>query len=173
MYIGDKKIIDLYKRFMNFIISNYPDAIPEEKKNFIMVAYPGELARFNVSYDANINTLVIRLSRDITHKLTPENGRTYYISTLDELNSVKFAVQSVMDMKIPKGQSGTIDTDKIATSNQGYVLDSNKNIIGIVYLDRIPTGAYVHDTNEINDEEIILTEETPQRKPTLSRFFKK
>lgn len=70
MQIKDVKLLDLYQRFCNSIVSDYPKAILSEGKNYLTISFPGEMARIFVFQDESLNSLILRISTDITSKLT-------------------------------------------------------------------------------------------------------
>lgn len=187
MQITDNKLIDLYRRFINFVSTNYPDAVITENKLSVMVNYPGELARLFIYQDKERKTLMVKISKDITKKMSDTNGRLYYLSSIDELNSLKSGVQVIMDLQIPK----TVTTEETIPQSKGiatvaendsqcYLYGSDKKLIGVVYKNLIPTNAFVYSNDQINIKpvEYIEDEEQPEisktdKKGSISRFFKR
>ena len=187
MQITDNKLLDLYRRFINFVSTNYPDAIITENSKSVMINYPGELARIFVYQDKVNKTLLVKIAKDITVKMSDTNGRLYYLSSIDELNSLKSGVQVIMDLKMPeiKQESETDEAIKqiatyASTDSQGYLLNSDKDLVGVVYMSLIPTNAFVYSNDKINVKPVDLNENNMQpeetktdRKSSLSRFFKR
>lgn len=186
MQITDNKLLDLYRRFINFVSTNYPDAIITENKQSVMINYPGELARIFLYQDKPNKTLLVKIAKDITIKMSDTNGRLYYLSSIDELNSLKSGIQVVMDLKLPKTNSNSeeSETKSIATvtenNGQGYLLDENKNLLGVVYLNLIPTNAFVYSNDHINVKPVDLNQDSAkpetsktEKRNSLSKFFKR
>lgn len=186
MQITDNKLLDLYRRFINFVSTNYPDAIITENKQSVMINYPGELARIFLYQDKPNKTLLVKIAKDITIKMSDTNGRLYYLSSIDELNSLKSGIQVVMDLKLPetKFNSEEYETKSIATvtenNGQGYLLDENKNLLGVVYLNLIPTNAFVYSNDHINVKPVDLNQDSAkpetsktEKRNSLSKFFKR
>lgn len=175
MQIKNSKLRDLYERYMNFINSNYIYAIVSETTNTVSISYPGELARIFIKVDNEISALVLKITQDPTKKMSNENGKVYYMATIDEMNNMIAASKVIMDLKIPEGAGNTSTTKLIETAadDQGYLLDKNKNMLGVVFLNRIPTNAYVYDEKEVNNE--VHTEESiskpEERRKSIRRFF--
>ena len=184
MQITDNKLLDLYRRLMNFITSNYPRAVVTENKLSVMINYPGELARIFIYQDKQNKTLLVKIAKDITVKMSDTNGRLYYLSSIDELNNLKSGIQVIMDMKLPEAQKEDEATKKIAEAaaneSQGYLLDSNKDLLGVVYLNLIPTNAFVYSNDKINVIPVDLSADAPkpeqsktEKRGTISKFFKR
>jgi hypothetical protein len=185
MQITDNKLLDLYRRFINFVSSNYPDAIITENKLSVMINYPGELARIFLYQDKPNKTLLVKIAKDITIKMSDTNGRLYYLSSIDELNSLKSGIQVIMDLKMPElVKTEEVESKSIATiaenNGQGYLLDDKKNILGVVYLNLIPTNAFVYSNDQINVKPVDLNENSAipetsktERRNSLSKFFKR
>lgn len=189
MQITDNKLIDLYRRFMNFVSTNYPDAIITENKQSVMINYPGELARIFVYQDKPNKTLLVKIAKDITAKMSESNGKLYYLSSIDELNSLKSGIQVIMDLRMPAISQDDIGVNSsnphgistvIENDSQGYLYDSKKQLMGVVYLNLIPTNAFVYSSDQINIEPVEDFEDLSssehiktQKKGSLSRFFKR
>lgn len=181
MQVKDNKLVDLYRRFLNFVTTNYPDAIITENKKSVMINYPGELARIFVYLDKPTSSLLIKIAKDITQKMSDTNGRIYYLSSIDELNMLKSGIQVIMDMKIPDGigPAQVSDTEAEAEDpSQGYLYDCHRNPLGVVYVDRIPTNAFVYSSDKINmpvdlSEEEAVTSQQGQKRGTIAKFFKR
>lgn len=175
MKIKNMKLLDLYERYMNFINGNYIYAVIQETTNTVSIAYSGELARIFIKVDNDINSIVVKITQDPTIKMSQTNGKIYYLSTIDELNSLIAASKVIMDLKIPYQQGAQIiqQMETTAKSGQGYLLDSSKNTIGVVDLSLIPTNAFVYNTDKINDDihtnDTIQEEERPKR--SIFKFF--
>lgn len=172
MQIKNSKLKDLYDRYMNFIESNYIYAVVNETTNTVSIAYSGELARIFIKVDQSINSIIVKITQDPTIKMSNINGKIYYLSTIDELNSLIAASKVIMDLKISSGgDSASIST--VAMEGQGYLLDSQKNTIGVVDLSLIPTNAFVYDSDKANED--IHTDENAQveekRKKSIFKFF--
>lgn len=181
MQVKDNKLVDLYRRFINFVTTNYPDAVVTENKKSVMINYPGELARIFVYVDKPTSSLLVKIAKDITQKMSDTNGRIYYLSSIDELNTLKSGIQVIMDMKMPAGvppvATSVSEEMEAEDCSQGYLYDCNKQPIGVVYIDRIPTNAFVHSSDKINMP-VELDEEEPsiqaeQRRGTIAKFFKR
>lgn len=99
MQIKDVKLLDLYQRFCNSIVSDYPKAILSEGKNYLTISFPGEMARIFVFQDESLNSLILRISTDITSKLTKDNSILFYVASLDELNKAKIQPAYVILVK--------------------------------------------------------------------------
>lgn len=171
MKLRENKLIDLYRRLTNFIISNYPDALIVENDTNVVVTYPGELGRIIIFQDESTHALIVRILLEIGQKITNKNSKTFYLSSIDELNCLKSGIQIVMEMQ----SGGTTETKiaKVAVSGQGYLLDSKKDLIGVVDLNLIPTNAFVRNTDIANQEtEEQEVDEKPQEK-TILKFFKR
>lgn len=172
MQIKNSKLKDLYDRYMNFIESNYIYAVVNETTNTVSIAYSGELARIFIKVDQSINSIIVKITQDPTIKMSNTNGKIYYLSTIDELNSLIAASKVIMDLKISSGgESSSISS--VAMEGQGYLLDAQKNTIGVVDLSLIPTNAFVYDSDKENDD--IHTDENTQveekRKKSIFKFF--
>ena len=180
MQIKNAKLHDLYQRFCNYIISEYPRAVFSEGKSYVTISYPGELARIFICQDTELNTLVIRITTDIYKKLGAKTSLKFYVNSLDELNEVKSAAHVIMAQRISE-EKGNAQILKVASdTTQGYVYDYNKKLIGVVQLDLIPTNAYITNIDKINAEDNSVTEEeTAEEKArrartgTISKFFKR
>lgn len=173
MTIKSPKLRDLFERYMNFINSNYIYAIVTETTNTVSIAYSGELARIFIKVDDQIGALVVKITQDPTRKMSADNGKSYYMATIDEMNNLISASKVIMDLKISGGGGAKLATE--ATEGQGFVLDANKNLIGVVLLNRIPTNAYVYDKTEItvdtDDLEEPAVEEPKEKRRSIRRFF--
>lgn len=173
MQIKNSKLKDLYDRYMNFIESNYIYAIVNETTNTVSIAYSGELARIFIKVDASINSIIVKITQDPTIKMSNTNGKIYYLSTIDELNCLIAASKVIMDLKISQGTATpTINTE--AMEGQGYLLNSKKEVIGVVDLSLIPTNAFVYDTDKVNeeihsDDNVKMEEE--KRPRSIFKFF--
>jgi hypothetical protein len=171
MQIKNSKLRDLYERYMNFINGNYISAVINETTNTVSISYSGELARIFIKVDNEINSIVVKITQDPTKKMSKENGKIYYMSTIDEMNSLIAASKVIMDLKISnEAQTKLAET---ANAGQGYLLDVEKNVIGVVDLKLIPTNAFVYDSDKMNIEiknEHEQEEEKPFRK-TIFKFF--
>ena len=180
MKITSNKLLDLYRRLLNYITTNYPTAIVTENTNSTMINYSGELARIFIYQEKQRQLLMVKLSTDITCKMSDSNGKIFYISTLDDLNSLKSGLQIIMEMQYPAGTAPEkpLETHiQKAQNGQGYLADSNGNVIATVYLDCIPTNAFVHSTDKINAIPADEIEATPEEKGRIrgrmASFFKK
>ena len=173
MQIKNPKLRDLYERYISFITSNYIYAIVNETKNIVSIAYSGELARIIIKVDDSTNSIILKITQDPTIKMSPTNGKIYYMSTIDELNNLMAASRVILDLKLPEGTGSSPSIITTASDGQGYLLDSNKNIIGVVDLSCIPTNAFVYDTDLLNNnvDEKELKEEKEIRKRSLLKFF--
>lgn len=173
MQIKNSKLKDLYDRYMNFIESNYIYAIVNETTNTVSIAYSGELARIFIKVDASINSIIVKITQDPTIKMSNTNGKIYYLSTIDELNCLIAASKVIMDLKISQGTATpAISTE--AMEGQGYLLNSKKEVIGVVDLSLIPTNAFVYDTDKVNeeihsDDNVKMEEE--KRPRSIFKFF--
>jgi hypothetical protein len=172
--IKQNNLIDLYRRLLNFITSNYPDALIVENDTNVVVTYPGELGRVIIFQDEGQKNLIVRILLDLGEKITPNNSKTFYLSTIDELNCLKTGIQIVMEMVKKESSTEIVKQAQIASHGQGYLLDQNKNTIGVVDLSLIPTNAFVRNTDIINKktEKTIELEEKPTEK-TIRKFFKR
>ena len=157
-------------------------AIVTENTNSTMINYSGELARIFIYQEKQRQLLMVKLSTDITQKMSDTNGKIFYISTLDDLNSLKSGLQIIMEMQYPAGSAPEKQTTtkiKKAESGQGYLADDEGNVIATVYLDCIPTNAFVHSTDKINATPVedIDEQEPPEEKGRIkgrmASFFKK
>lgn len=189
MQITDNKLIDLYRRFINFVSTNYPDAVITENKLSTMVNYPGELARLFIYQDKPNKTLLVKISKDITQKMSDTNGRLYYLSSIDELNSLKSGVQVIMDLKMPASSAAVPSQTEMPikgtaiepeNDSQCYLYGCDKKLIGIVYKNLIPTNAFVHSNDQINIKPVEYIEDIDKQEPaktdkkgSISRFFKR
>ena len=81
-------------------MSDYPKAILSEGKNYLTISFPGEMARIFVFQDESLNSLILRISTDITSKLTKDNSILFYVASLDELNKAKIAAYVILAQKI-------------------------------------------------------------------------
>jgi len=176
MTINDQKLRDLYERYMNFINGNYIYAVINETKNTVSISYAGELARIIIKVNNEIKSLVVKITQDPTRKMSDDNGKKYYMSTIDEMDQLIAASRVIMDLKI---SSGSVDGPKAAKSamdGQGYLLDKDKNVLGVVDLRFIPTNAFVYDSDIINEEtheehEKKNDEEKGIFRRTITKFF--
>lgn len=173
MKIKQNNLIDLYRRLLNFITSNYPDALIVENDNNIVVTYPGELGRIIIFQDEKQKSLLVMILLELGQKITNKNSKTFYLSTIDELNCLKSGIQVVMEM-VNNNSGEKIEKAHVATTGQGYLLNKNKDVLGVVDLSMIPTNAFVRNTDVINqtEGENIVEEEKPQEK-TIRKFFKR
>ncbi len=170
MKIKDYKLIDLYRRLSNFIISTYPDALIIENENNVVITYPGELGRIVIFQNEEQKFLLVKVLLEIGQKITNQNSKTFYLSSIDELNCLKTGVQVVMEMK-----NSNFSESKVATTartGQGYLLDTDKNLVGVVDLDLIPTNAFVRDV-DIENKQTEIMEEAPPKEKTIYKFFRR
>lgn len=173
MTIKNQKLRDLYERYMNFINANYIYAVINETTNTVSISYSGELARIIIKVDGSIGALSLRITQDPTRKMSDTNGKLYYMSTIDELNNMISASRVIMDLKVSGNSASNMATE--AMEGQGYLLDAQKNKLGVVDLRFIPTNAFVYDTDKINEDvheevENKQEEKQPFRK-TILKFF--
>lgn len=182
MQIKDVKLLDLYQRFCNSIVSDYPKAILSEGKNYLTISFPGEMARIFVFQDEPLNSLILRISTDITSKLTKDNSILFYVASLDELNKAKIAAYVILAQKLPQTESKAAKdkVDKATSEQQGYLLDYNRKQIGVVQLNLIPTNAYVTFADEANNKTPVITEEEIKeeqlkraKRGTIAKFFRR
>ncbi len=178
MEIKDNKILDLYKRLRTFITSNYPHAILTENTKSDMINYPGELARIFIYNDKQTKSLLVKITCDITEKMSDSNGRIYYVSSIDELNTVKSGIQVIMDLKTPQQHNQGQILLEAESNKQGYLCDSNGDVMGVVDLEMIPTNAFVYEVDKINNIEEEINEEAmvkkeEQKNGVIRRFFKR
>lgn len=173
MKIRQNNLIDLYRRLINFISSNYPDALIVENDNNVVVTYPGELGRVIIFQDEKQKSLLVMILLELGQKISNKNSKTYYLSTIDELNCLKSGIQIVMEM-VNNSNGEKVKKAQVASYGQGYLLDKDKNNLGVVDLSMIPTNAFVRNTDVINQKEgeNIVEEEKPQEK-TIRKFFKR
>lgn len=174
MKIKQNSLIDLYRRLLNFITSNYPDALIVENENNVVITYPGELGRVIIFQDESQKALLVRILLELGEKITNKNSKTFYLTTIDELNCLKSGIQIVMEMVKNNNQGEIVKQAQTATIGQGYLLDKNKEILGVVDLSMIPTNAFVRNTDIINqkEEKTIIIDEKPSEK-TIKKFFKR
>ena len=182
MQIKDVKLLDLYQRLCNSIVSDYPKAILSEGKNYLTISFPGEMARIFVFQDESLNSLILRISTDITSKLTKDNSILFYVASLDELNKAKIAAYVILAQKLPQTESKAAKdkVDKATSEQQGYLLDYNRKQIGVVQLNLIPTNAYVTFADEANNKTPVITEEEIKeeqlkraKRGTIAKFFRR
>lgn len=175
MTIKDQKLRDLFERYMNFINANYIYSIINETKNTVSISYSGELSRIILKVNLEIKSIVAKITQDPTKKMSDTNGKVYYMSTIDEMDQLIAASKVIMDLKISAGSSDGPKSVTTAMEGQGYLLDKQKNLIGVVDLKLIPTNAFVYDTDIINDEiheeHEKKEEETQTFKRSLFKFF--
>jgi len=152
MKLASYKLIDLYRRLMIFITSEFPNAITSETDSCTMIGYAGELARIFIYQDKAHDFLRIKITTDITAEVSDTNGQDFMVSTLDEVNQIKTGIKVVMKMKPPKEFTLHKNNFNVAAvgAGQGYLADANGDVIAPVYLDLIPTNAYIHETDKIN-----------------------
>lgn len=177
MQIKDHKQLDLYRRFIVFITSRYPQAIIDETTNVTMIHYPGELARIIISHNKGKTALMVKITQDLGAKMSDTNGKQFYLSTIDELNCLKYAAQIIMNLKSQPSQGHTAELQKDdPQAGQGYVLSADKHVIGIVDLSKIPTNAYIYAQDKLNKETPEEHEEKEEKESggfinTISKFF--
>lgn len=170
MKIRKNNLIDLYRRLLNFISSNYPDALIVENELNTVITYPGELGRILIQQDPSESSLIVRILLKLGEKITSNNSKLFYVATIDELNCVKAGVQISLEMMGGESFSGNIAT--IAGDGQGYLADLNGDVIGVVDLSMIPTNAFVMDTDVVNQQEVVEPEEKPSER-TIRKFFRR
>lgn len=170
MTIKNSKLRDLFERYMNFINSNYIYAIVNETTNTVNISYPGELARIFIKIDNEISSIVVKITQDPTKKMSQSNGKIYYLSTIDELNTLIAASKVIMDLRIPE-TANSMKMVETALDGQGYLLDASKNVIGVVNLNLIPTNAFVYEADKINEINNDIVPEKNTFRRTISKFF--
>ena len=175
MKLRQNNLIDLYRRLINFISSNYPNVMIVECEKNVIVTYPDALGRIAISQDSNETTLIVDISLKINEQISSKNTKSFFVSTLDELNCLKSGIQVVLEMIKTEnvGQNNTKITN--ASSGQDYLLDKNKELISVVELSMIPTNAFVRDTSiakQIKHIEI-KEHENIQQERTIKKFFKR
>lgn len=175
MKLRQNNLIDLYRRLINFISSNYPNVMIVECEKNVIVTYPDALGRIAISQDANETTLIVDISLKINEQISSRNTKSFFVSTIDELNCLKSGIQVVLEMV--KTENTNQSTTKVTTANsgQGYLLDENKELISVVELSMIPTNAFVRNVDtakQIKHIEIEEPKETQQER-TIKKFFKR
>lgn len=181
MQLKSLKLQDLYTRLIGNIVSSYPKAVVSEKSNYTTVGYAAQMTRIIIGQDESLESLVMRVTTDIHSKLSKTNSILIYISSLDELNGAKYAAQIIMAQKGSSLQDGGAKIlQKANKSSHGYLLDCERNQIGVVDISRVPTNAYVTETDLINMQAPKLSEEERQeelnnriRQGTIRRFFRR
>lgn len=169
MTIKDQKLRDLYERYMNFINGNYIYAVINETANTVSISYAGELARIIIKCHPDIKSLSVKITQDPTKKMSDKNGKLYYMSTIDEMNQLISASRVIMDLKVGVEMSGGSRIAQEAMEGQGYLLDNNENMLGVVDLRFIPTNAFIYDADVVNEE----THEEHAEQKTEKQPFKK
>ena len=86
MKLRQNNLIDLYRRLINFISSNYPNVMIVECEKNVIVTYPDALGRIAISQDSNETTLIVDISLKINEQISSKNTKSFFVSTLDELN---------------------------------------------------------------------------------------
>lgn len=172
MQIKNPKILDIYRRYINFINAHYIYAVVTETTNIVSISYTGELARIIIKYDQKGDYLIVKITQDPTKKMSDTNGKKYFMSSIDEMNEIKAASKVIMDLKVQAAVEATILQE--AMSGQGYLLDSERKQIGVVDLSLIPKNAFVYNTDienhtQIKRETKEKTEEKKER--SIARFF--
>lgn len=173
MKIKDLKLTDLYERYMTYIKSNYIYAIVNETTNTVSISFSGELARIFLKVDTEINAIIVKITQDPTIKMSKTNGKIYYLGTIDELNTLIAASKVILDLKLPESTS-QVKMVETAMNGQGYLLNSNKEKMGVVDLRLIPTNAFVYETDMMNDdiqEQDIKPEKNIFQK-SINKFFR-
>lgn len=173
MTIKDNKLRDLYERYMNFINGNYIYAVINETKNTVSISYAGELARIIIKVSTETKSIVVKITQDPTKKMSDNNGKLYYMSTIDEMDQLIAASRVIMDLKISSGSNEGPQAAQSAMEGQGYLLDKDKKVIGVVDLRFIPTNAFVYNTDIVNEEIHEEHENKQEEKKTFSRTLMK
>lgn len=150
---------------MNFISSNYSDAIIIDDENETLITYAGELGRILIYQDSNEEYLIVRVATTLGQIISQNNSKAFYVDTVDEFNCVKYAIQVVMELTYPENNTRHFPIK--AKDGQGYVTDKDLNILGIVNLSDINNSIIISDTN-ID----IANDKKPEEK-TIRRFFKR
>lgn len=172
MKIKDFKLADLYERYMNYIKSNYIYAIVNETANTVGVSFSGEFSRIFMKADNETNTIIVKITQDPTIKMSKENGKIYYLGSIEELYTLIAASKVILDLKLPESTS-KVNLVTTASTGQGYLLNSNKEIIGVVDLHLIPTNAFVYETDKINID-VNKQDIQPEKnifKKSINKFF--
>ena len=181
MQLNSLKLQDLYSRLLGNIVSTYPQSVVSEKKKYTTIGYAGQMIRLFICQDEQLESLVMRVSTDIYSQLSKDNSMLIYISSLDELNGAKYAAQTIMAQKISESKAGGgVLLQEITGNNQGYILNSNKEQIGVVDLSRIPTNAYLTAADMANKAAPQVSEEEKQeeivnraKQGTIRKFFRR
>ncbi len=69
MKLRQNNLIDLYRRLINFISSNYPNVMIVECEKNVIVTYPDALGRIAISQDSNETTLMTSFLMPLIHFL--------------------------------------------------------------------------------------------------------
>lgn len=175
MTIKDQKLKDLFTRYMNFINANYVNAVINETTNTVSISYAGELSRIILKVDNGIKSIVVKITQDPNRKMSDTNGKIYYMSTIDEMDHLISASRVILDLKLEQGGGEGPTAAKSAMDGQGYLLDKDRNMLGVVDLRFIPTNAFVYDSDlineEVHEEHENKKEEKKSFQRTLLKFF--
>lgn len=180
MQLKSLKLEDLYARLIGDIESAYPKAQIAERKDYTTIGFAAQMVRIFICQDENLDSLIMRISTNIYKKLSKENSLLMYISSLDDLNGAKHAAHIIMAQQMQEGFEQVKVLQKAKKAGQGYLLDGNRNQIGVVDLARIPTNAYITEADEINKQAPQITEAEKQeevlnraRQGTIRKFFRR
>lgn len=154
MVLRSYKLIDLYSRLKNYIDSNYVTVIIDEDGDITNIGFSGQPERIAILKSDDEQSLLVKISQNISEPLSDKNGKLFEVSSIDELNLVKSGIDVILNMNY----STVFNKENLEATVKEAIKNHSEN-------NSLPQSTYI----ESQDGTIKHT--TPQR--TILKFFKK
>lgn len=166
MKFKSNQLTDLYRRLKTFIDSNYPNAIIVEKDGNIFVGRNRDTYRVAIIPDIDHELLDVHFTKDISKNVDVNKTKSYYVSTLDELNLVKSGIQAVMDMIMPAVVNNGEETDRndYFSEDKAYLANMDGDVIAVVNPSQIAEYAIISVVGEKQEN---------KKESRMNKYFKR